>query len=457
VLRDALMKTGKQIFQERTADLDDVAGRLLRNLEQRNDEEIILASIQPDSVLVASEISPSLMLQIQNVAGIVTERGGLTAHVSILARDRGIPAIVGAAGVVSELSGGEPAIVNAFQGNLVICPNETDFRVMDEWKAKLAAGTVYSPVSMTDNTQILLWTNLDSENDAGDSRIQRLSGVGLFRTEYLYVHSDDLFDNPAAHAALYERILARIGGKTVTFRLLDFGADKPVPHNVAHHFARQDHHYAEASHDDGLRGITLLLASPSALLGQLRAIMTAAKSRPHQVRILLPMVSHVREIDDFLVMFRRAAIAEALDADKAGISLGAMLETPAACLSADRLSRSGLQFFSIGTNDLSAFTLGIDRFQSGSDDQFYNPAVFRMIQSAVQGSTLPVSVCGEMASRPDLIPVLVGLGIRELSGPLTALPAVVDGLRTLSLHDCISRAEAVLACDSSEQVKAVLK
>ncbi len=438
-LTRVLTASANPVFRERAADVADVAERLQNNLSVGVSDQVFLSRMQPDSILIARDIAPSFFLQCPKVMGIVTEKGGVTAHVSLLARDRGIPALVGVDGIVEQIHDGDEVFVDARTGLFVAPPEEAERTILQNDRGR-ESQILESPVVLRDGTPIQVWANMDVPGDVADPRFAPLQGIGLFRTEYLYMADPGVFTDPARHIAVFRSILRAANGRPTTFRLLDLGDDKAVPDGLIHLFPER-----------GLRGIDLLLSAPAALRLQLTAILDAAAAEDAACRILLPMVSRTTDIEAFHVILD-ALVAESAARRKPEV--GMMLETPAACLMADVLSRH-VKFMSIGTNDLAASVLSRDRFRQLGDSQFYEPAVFRLIELAIGRANVPVAVCGEMAARPDTLPLLVGLGVREVSVPLSALSGPAQ-LREKTLDECARMALRVLESASATEVRAIL-
>lgn len=438
-LTRVLTESANPVFRERAADVADVAERLENNLSVGVSDQAFLSRIKPDSILIARDIAPSFFLQCPRLLGLVTEKGGVTAHVSLLARDRGIPALVGVEGVLEQIHDGDEVFVDARSGVLVVPPDEQEKKALQNDRGR-EKQIVESPVVLKDGTPLNVWANMDMTSDVADERFQRLQGIGLFRSEYLYMGDPAVFTDKARHVEVFRSILRGCAGKKTTFRLLDLGDDKAVPDGLIHLFPER-----------GLRGIDLLLSAPEVLKLQLSAILDAAAHEKAECRILLPMVSRVDDLEAFHKILD-GVIAESSHRRKPEV--GMMLETPAACLMADVLSRY-VQFMSIGTNDLAASVLSRDRFRQLGDSQFYEPAVFRLIELALGRAGVPVAVCGEMAARPDTLPLLVGLGVREVSVPLSALSGAAQ-LREKTLDECARLALRVLESTSASEVRAIL-
>ena len=461
-LKEMLVRTNDPIIRERVADLEDIGNRLIANLMEESFDDVripFVKNLDSSSILIADTISPTLMLQLSPaVAGIVTEKGGVTGHTAILARDRGIPALVNTGSLIERFEEGTEVLLDADSGKIVVCPSDEDLERYREFQDRMlrkATGPVISPVLSRDHQEVRLWTNLDNGADASDERCGNLEGVGLFRTEFLYIRDPYMLNRPDDQKVVYKDILERIGGRRVTFRLLDLGDDKNL-HAPLYSIAGVSTEFTRS-----LRGVRFLLANPGILAAQLRAIMEAAVEtgfEPERCRIMIPMVARLEEIQsvrDVMMMVKRS-IEKQTGKTIGNFPLGVMLETPAACLMADVFSPH-VDFFSLGTNDLAQYTLAQRRTESRRDDYpFYQPALYRMIHMAILGAKKTISVCGEVGGMPELVPVLLGLGIRDFSVSMASLPAAAGAIASWNLDDAKKLADHVLAASDVLEVRAYL-
>ncbi|MCB1318730.1 MAG: phosphoenolpyruvate--protein phosphotransferase, partial [Leptospiraceae bacterium] len=292
-ISEFLLKSKEAIFRERVADLEDIGNRLLSNLMDVPGGDIRAEQIRklpPDAILVADDISPSLMLHIRFVGGIAVESGGVTGHMAILSRSRGIPCVVGVRDLLNTVSDGMDILLDAENGRLCLQPGEAERRQYAGYlktRRREATRTITSPVNTACGQSIALWTNLSDVDETTDDRIQGASGVGLFRTEFLYLKNRKLFNDYTGQKNIYGQIFQNLHGQTVTFRLLDVGGDKRLP--------------ASANvHQRQLRGIRFLLANRWLLESQLRAIYEAALDAEIGdgiCRLMVPMVSTVEEME----------------------------------------------------------------------------------------------------------------------------------------------------------------
>jgi len=432
---------------ERGRDVRDVGQRLLRSLMQSPYRA--LADLPEGTVVVADELTPAdtALLDPRIVAGFVTAYGGAQDHTGILARSLGLPAVVGTADLLEHVRPGDLVVVDGIAGEVVVNPDrETLARYQgrrDELRRQVRKleRLRHVPATTRDDVTIGLQANLDLPGEVEAAIDNGAQGIGLFRTEYLYLNRDDLPGEEEQYALLRD-IVEGMGGRPVTIRTLDAGNDK-LPYTLGEHIQ------VSPNPAMGLRAIRLSLKVPSLLEAQLAAILRASAHGP--VRILLPMISTAAEVRQVRAALkkvatrlrrRRVPFADPLP------PVGAMIEIPGAALSADSLARD-CEFFSIGTNDLTMYTLAIDR----GDEQVANlysplhPAVLRLIQfttAAALRARIPVNVCGEMAGDERMTALLLGLGIRELSMASAAVPRVKQRIRALDLSEATRRAQTIM-------------
>ncbi|WP_419809271.1 phosphoenolpyruvate--protein phosphotransferase, partial [Sphingomonas sp.] len=444
----ALEATGDARLAERVADLRDLEGQVLLALTGAAPTMPVLP---PDTILIADDLLPSqfLLLDPERLAGICTAAGGPTAHVAILAAAAGVPMIVAAGRGVLDLVDGTTAILDA---DAVLLHADPDAAALAEASARIAGRRTAraaalrdaaTPAATADGRRIEVFANLGSVEDAAAAVRAGAEGCGLLRTEFLFLDRDTAPDE-AEQRALYGRIAATLGDRPLIFRTLDIGGDKPVP------YLPQP---AEANPALGRRGIRLSLARPDLLSTQLRAIVAAVPGA--QCRIMLPMVADVAEL---------LAARTALDAAMAAVgrtepvALGVMIETPAAALIAERLAEH-VDFLSVGTNDLTQYTLAADRGNAGVSAMLdaFHPAVLRLIRLAAEGAARHrrwLGVCGGLASDPRATALLIGLGVTELSAVPAAVPAVKAAVRATTLAGAATLAERALAVGSGAAVRA---
>lgn len=450
-----------RLLAERAADLRDVGRRVLS----------ILCDIQlpepPDHpyILVMDDIGPSdvARLDTSRVRGLLTERGGATAHSAILARALGIPAVVGAGKAVMALTNASMMILDGERGRVISSPSEQRLsraeqhlldlqeREADAWERR------FETAQTRDGHHIEVAANLGNTTHAEDAVERGAEGVGLLRTEFLFMAHSSAPDL-ATQTAEYRQAIDALNGRPLVARTLDVGGDKPLPYWPV---PQEDNPFL------GLRGIRLALTEPDVLETQLRALLMAAapvagsEDAPRPLRIMLPMVKDVAEFRAAKAIFDRL-LAEIPTGERASdVQLGVMIEIPSSALLAPTLAAE-VDFFSVGTNDLTQYTLAIDRGHPELSAQAdgLHPAVLRLIQMTVEAAHAQgkwVGVCGELASDTAAIPVLVGLGVDELSVSARQIPLVKARLREFDLADAQTCAQLALSQATSIAVRDALE
>jgi phosphoenolpyruvate-protein phosphotransferase len=443
-----------EYLRARAADVRDVAARVRAVLEGATHP---LAGIASPSVIVADELLPSdtAALDRRKVLGFVTEVGSPTAHAAILARALGIPAVVGVPAATSAVSPGEKLIVDGVQGVVLVAPDaaavaawEEQRRVASERRAGLAALRDL-PAETTDGHRIEVAANVGSLEDVAEALRQGAEGVGLFRTEFLFMRraaapgEDEQFET-------YRAAAAAMAPRPVIVRTLDIGGDKPLPWLA---IPREDNPFL------GLRGLRLCLRHEDVFLTQLRALLRAA-AHGH-VWIMLPMVSDAGEVRETRRLIRDAQAQLAGRGVSHGPArLGIMIEIPSAAVLADTLFGE-VEFFSVGTNDLVQYALAVDRTNPrvATLADALHPAVLRLIAAVTRAPGRGgrwVGVCGELAGDPLAAPLLVGLGVNELSMTPSSLPEVKAAVRAISLGEARALVDRALACGTAAEVRALL-
>ncbi|AZS46601.1 MULTISPECIES: phosphoenolpyruvate--protein phosphotransferase [Microbacterium] len=423
---------------ERAADLDDIAQRVLARL--RGVEAPGVPNPGHPFVLVARDLAPAdtALLDLDQVLALITTDGGPTSHTAILAREKGIVAIVGVADG-EMLTTGETVIVDAASGVVTREPTEDEkARATERAAARRSADSAPpTPGALADGTPVALLANLGKPADAADAVVRGAEGVGLFRTEFLFLSSAQA-PTIAQQRESYRELLAAFPGKKVVVRMLDAGADKPLAFlNDAH----------EENPALGLRGLRALRASEDILREQLTALAEADASTEADLWVMAPMVATVEETVYFTTLAREYGLKTA----------GVMVEIPASALLADRVLAHA-DFASIGTNDLTQYTMAADRMLgsvAGFQDPWH-PAVLRLVREVGDaGARLgkPVGICGEAAADPLLAVVLVGLGATSLSMAPSALADVRHALSERTPSEARSLAAAALAADDASSAR----
>jgi len=444
-----------ETLRARAADVRDAAGRALRLL--MNAAESPLAGLTTPSIVLAAELAPSdtALLDRALVLGFCTVAGGATSHTAILARGLGLPAVVGAGRELLALSAptGSSAILDGGQGLLLIDPDAETVAAYRSQQAAAAArralarSEAQAPAVTQDGRRVEVAANIGSIDEVDGALEAGAEGIGLLRTEFLFLGREDLPSEEEQYRA-YRAIAERMAGRSVVLRTLDIGGDKDLP---------TLHLPAEPNPFLGLRAIRLCLTRPDLFRPQLRAVLRGGVG--NNLKVMFPMVATVGELRAaraILEECRAELLAEGRPA-AAGIEIGIMVEVPAAALVADQLARE-VDFFSIGTNDLSQYTLAADRTNSQVAPlaSGFQPAVLRLVQNVIAAAHQQgkwVGLCGELAGEPLAIPILLGLGLDEFSMSPPAIPAAKQAIRSLALGRARQIAETALTLESAEAVQ----
>jgi len=463
VVKDLLRRfesLGDVYLRERRVDLLDVAMELQRALQGRPTPH--LGRLADDTVLIADDVPPSQAIQLSasSVAGFASEAGGLTSHTTIIAKSLGIPAVVGVAGLLDEARGAPLVIIDGFEGHVVVDPDEALVQVYrlraaeHRRRQQELLQQAHLPARTVDGFEVALLANIDLSSELEAAHAGGASGIGLFRSEFLFMAASPRLPDEDEQTAAYETLLQAFPNGTVTIRTFDLGGRK---------LARQVIGSPEANPVLGLRGVRLCLQKPDFFRTQLRALLRAAGRNPGaQMRIMVPLVAHLEEIRTVRVILARLAAelrSEGVPVPER-VPLGAMVEVPAAALIAEHLCRE-VDFLSIGTNDLTQYTLAVDRANEAVSELFraFHPAVLRLIDRVVtcgKRCGIPVGMCGEMAADPLAVPVLLGLGVRELSMHPPALPVVRSLVREISQREARRIAQRALALATAKEVEELL-
>lgn len=444
-------------FQERAADLRDVGARVLRLLMGAAERAV---ELDEETVIVADDLAPSqtATLDRRKVVAFCTARGGPTAHTAILARSLGLPAVVGIGpSLLAEVKNGEWLAVDGATGMVVIGPDvetQAAFRGRQaEWLAQRRAAELAAqrPAQTRDGRRVEVVANLGTALEAEAALAAGAEGVGLLRTEFLFQNRREPPDEEEQTAA-YAQVAAAMAPRPVIIRTLDIGGDKPAPYLDLP---------AEANPFLGWRAIRISLALPDFFKTQLRAILRAAVHG--NVHLMFPMVATVAELEAARQLLAEAAaeLAAAGVAHRHPIPTGMMVEVPAAVVLADQLAPR-VDFFSIGTNDLSQYTFAADRGNArvAALADALHPAVLRQIARVIEVAHAAgkwVGVCGELAGQPEAIPVLVGLGLDEFSMAPPAIPAAKALIGRLTVSDAAALARRVLDLPDGAAVAAAVR
>ena len=455
---DTYRKTFERIedpyFRERGTDIADVGQRVMQRLLGVRDH---LEPMQRGSVVVVEQLLPAIFAQLEmdKVAAIVAEHGGLTSHGVIFARTLEIPAVTGATGLLLLARSGERAIVDGATGTIYLSPDDALTREFEQAQHRHEVAVEHldalreRPAETLDGRRIKLSANAGLLADLRLVDKHGAEGVGLFRTELLALAHRGFPSEEEQHQ-LYQRVVEFLEPRIVTIRTLDLGGDKGIPN-----IGLDD----EENPQLGCRSIRLTLENPRAFRAQLRAMLRA--STLGNMRLLLPMIGSLHELraaKAVIDQVRRELEAEGSPFDP-GLQIGIMIEVPSAALTAQVLA-ADCDFFSIGTNDLTQYTLAVDRGNERVAHLYdaLHPAVLQLIHMSVRAANeagIPVSVCGEMATNPLAVPILIGLGLSELSGTPAAIPVVKEIVRALDTALVEADARAALRARTAAEVHAI--
>jgi phosphotransferase system enzyme I (PtsI) len=451
----ALVSANDEYLRERANDMRDLTARVLDNLLEVEDEFDLHHLAEP-CILVSHDLSPSTTAQLDKkfVLGFATDIGGQTSHTAIMARSLGIPAVVGLQTVSQELDSGDYALLDGYNGTVIVNPTDQtlfEYGQLAKIKASLAEKLreiQQQPAVTLDGKFIHLSANIEDQNDIEAVLAHGAEGVGLFRTEYLFISRESLPTEEEQYQS-YRKVAAALKPNPVIIRTLDLGGDK---------FASHLQLAKEVNPFLGWRAIRFCLAQPELFRAQLRAILRA--SAEGNVKMMYPMISGLEELNqaNALVEKCRAELrAEGLPFDEK-MEIGAMIEIPSAALIADVLAPR-VKFFSIGSNDLIQYTLAADRTNEKVSHLYEptHPAIIRLIKTTVDAAhrhNIWTGVCGEVAGDPVLAPLLIGLGVDELSAAPTVVAQVKYIVRRLKLNETQALAEFALQCESPAEIYA---
>lgn len=454
---DLMRANSDPMMQERAADLLDVRNRLLRNLAGEPEQN--LSMLPGPVVIVAHDLLPAdtATMDRRHVLAIVTEAGGQTSHTAILARSYEIPAVLGVSGLLSAIEHGQTIAVDGGCGQIVIDPEPDvcdDFsKRRRQWHARAAAQAQYRnvPCQTADGVRVEIGGNIGSVSQEAAELAASVDLIGLFRTEFLYMQSEQLPSEEQQFEA-YRQLLQLYPGKPVILRTLDVGGDKALP---CLDLPKEDNPFL------GKRALRLCLDREALFEAQLRAAYRA--SAYGELWIMFPMVGTLEDWHRAKALaerVRRQLLARQVPmADH--VRLGMMIEIPSAAIMAGQFAKE-VDFASIGTNDLCQYTLAVDRNDPELCDyyQMYNPAVFRLIAhsiSAFRQAGKPICVCGELGGDVNAAPALVGMGLRKLSMTGSSIAAVKHCLAQKTIPQLEALAQQALACSTAGELEACLK
>lgn len=443
--RSLLERSGDEYLSERMADIRDVVMRLTSHLSEalREDSGVLEGPI----IVVADELLPSqvVMLGSKPVHGIVTQAGSQTSHAAIIARSRGIPAVSGISGILRQTKTGDTLIVDGREGHVIINPEPetlSAYRKLEREFFNLRDFLAHNrdqPAVTLDGQALLLLANINNVADAKSAKAMGAAGVGLYRTEYLYLTHSSVPDEDEQFE-IYREVIEASPNHSVTIRTLDIGGDKTVP------FLGRTQH--EANPFMGWRSIRLSFEHPEFFMTQVRAILRASgakSSSGSKVQILFPMITNLEELRRLRAFVKRGADQLRKERKAVGkVAFGMMLEVPAAAVMIDQLL-GAVDYISIGSNDLVQYLMAADRDNPKVSHlcQPLAPAVLRVLESVVSicnKARRPVTLCGEMAGQPQAFVLLLGMGLRQFSMSSAFIPTIKE----LASHVSIGMAEALL-------------
>ncbi len=442
-------------LRERATDMRDVTARVLNNLLGL-EEQTDLRHLKEPCIIISHDLTPSNTAQLdkRQVLGFATDVGSKTSHTAIMARSLRIPAVVGLKDASGKLETGQYALLDGFNGVLIINPtDQTLFEYGQLIKKQVTLqeklrDILLKPAVTLDGHRVFLSANIEKAQDAEEVKANGAEGVGLFRTEYLFINGDRLPGEEQQYQA-YRAAAAALKPMPVVIRTLDLGGDKFLAHLPIHR---------ELNPFLGWRAIRFCLQERDIFREQLRAILRA--SAEGNVKMMYPMISGLDELNqaNALVEEYKAELRREKLLFDENLEIGAMVETPSAVMVADSLAKR-LKFLSIGTNDLIQYSLAVDRMNERIAHLYEptHPAIVRLIKETVDAAhrhKIWVSVCGEMASDPVLAPLLLGLGVDELSAASPLVPPVKFLVRRLKLEEAKALADFALNCESAADILA---
>jgi phosphotransferase system enzyme I (PtsI) len=444
-------------LRERGSDIQDVAHRIINALSGTQTRD--LSELASDAIIVADDLLPSVTAELDTsrVLGFVTNVGGWTSHTSIIARSLSIPAVVGLRDVVGRVRSGETVIVDGGSGTVILRPAPETLRFYSDQRAREQQQVLFDieerelPAQTTDGIEIKLRANVELLDEIDALQRANAAGIGLFRSEFLYSQAAANTPTEDEQYEVYKLLAETSGDDGAAIRTFDLGGDK----------LNLDGFKAERNPALGLRAIRLSLSVRALFETQLRAILRAG--RHGRLKILLPMVSNLDELrwaKQTMSEVEKQLTAEIVG-HAANVEIGVMVEVPAAVLQADVLARE-CDFFSLGTNDLTQYMLAVDRGNENVSTLFdpLHPSVLRAIKLVIDGAAragIPVNVCGEMASNPAQMIVLLGLGLRDLSMTPSAIPLVKRVIRTLDIAGVEKIAERVMSFTTPAEVNSYVQ
>lgn len=450
---EMLQEMDNEVLRERAADVKDISGRVMSHLIGK--PYATLTGISEETIIITEDLTPSdtAQLDLNYVRGFVTEIGSRTSHSAIMARSLEVPAIVGAGSSTASIEAGATVILDATDGTIIVSPTEQQLAEYREKKQryeerraqlKLLAG---KPSVSADGKHVELAANIGSIEDLTKVLENGADGIGLFRTEFVYMGRSSLPTEEEQYQ-IYKHVLEKLDGKRVVIRTMDIGGDKELP-------------YLELPKESnpflGLRALRLSLAHQDLFRTQLRALLRA--STAGKLNIMFPMIAVLSELREAkrILNEERVKLEQEGIAVSDSIEVGIMIEIPAAALNADHLAKE-VDFFSIGTNDLIQYTMAADRMNESVAYLYqpYHPSILRLVNMVIKAADKAgkwTGMCGEMAGDQTAIPLLLGMGLNEFSMSASSVLPARELVSRLSQKEWISFAEEALAMGTQEEVK----
>ncbi len=446
-----------EYMSARSADVQDIGNRILKNLNQSIEKEDI--KFETGSIVIADDIAPSdiVSMDMKQIAGFATCSGSKTSHASIIAKSKNIPAVAGCGNNLLQINHGDTIILDGIKGIIIINPNENIINEYSKLKDDYANKKVIlqslkdvAPIT-TDGRQVKLTANISSANDLNEMFENGGEGIGLFRTEFLFMNRNS-FPTEDEQFEFYKKVALKSKNKPVIIRTIDIGGDKQLDY-----FGLPE----EQNPFLGYRAIRICLDRKDIFITQLNAILRA--SIFGNFKIMFPMIANVQELraaKKILTETKNELLANKIKLDEK-IQVGIMIEIPAAAIAADILAKES-DFFSIGTNDLCQYTLAVDRMNDKIKDLYdpFNPAVLRLIQNSIEQAhkhNIHVGMCGEMASDPLATLLLLGMGLDEFSMSASSIPDIKNCIINNSYANASTITKKVMEMDDSKNIIAYLK
>lgn len=452
----AIVRSPDQYLREMVNDIEAVKTRVINQLMGHGEESA--HHLKSPSIILANTITPADIMSLHKglVLGVVTQTGGQTSHMALLAKSLGIPAVAGLGVDLRTVRPGTTIVIDGFSGAVILnpAPHTVEFferkrkRTHSPWPKKLEALRDL-PAVTKDRHRITIMANIDLVGETELAMAAGAAGVGLYRTEYLFLQKGD-YPSEAKQTEIYRQAIANLGGETLVVRTFDLGSDKATPDSAP-----------EPNPALGVRGVRLSLERPATLQAQFRALLKASASGP--VWVMVPMIAGLEEFEEVKSIWStvKAGLRRRKISFDPKTKLGLMIETPGAVKMAAELAKAA-DFFSVGTNDLVQYTTAVDRGNPRLRElqHYWHPSLWRQLDDVVRAAhraKIPVGICGELAGNPLAVFALLGMGFDSLSFHPNSIPRVKALVRSTSYADCRRLVLGVLAATTSGQVHKLLK